>query len=429
MFIDKAKIYIQAGKGGDGHVSFRHEKSVEFGGPDGGNGGKGGSVFFVARHGPNTLSAYRHAIKVKAPDGQDGGIKNLYGRYGSDIYLEVPPGTVITDLEGHTLADLAKEGDLYLAAKGGRGGKGNRCFATSVRRTPRIAENGEPGEKKAFYLELKLLADAGLVGLPSAGKSTILSKVSNAQPKIADYPFTTLEPMLGTIGLSEHESFVLADLPGLIKGASLGKGLGFVFLRHIERCRCLIHVIDISREEEDAFTSFETINNELSSYKLDLLKRPMVIALNKMDCDGAKEKAEEFKKKLTAKYGDRYQVFEISALNGEGLKPLMRATYQMVQSVKPFLLYEPGENGEKVYTPSEGGKKPFNVVLDQDGSFRIQGEEVIKNFEKINHDTDEGMMKLLSYLNSLGVNDELHRLGAKNGDEVMIEDFTFEYYE
>jgi GTP-binding protein len=429
MFIDKAKIYLVAGKGGDGHVSFRHEKSVEFGGPDGGNGGKGGSIYFVAQPGPNTLSAYRHAIKVKGQDGENGGIKNLYGRYGKDIYLSVPLGTVITDLDGNVVADLAKAGDTYLACVGGRGGKGNRCFATSVRRTPRIAENGQPGEKKTFYLELKLLADAGLVGLPNAGKSTLLSMVSNACPKIADYPFTTLEPMLGTVALSDNESFVLADMPGLIKGASQGKGLGFVFLRHIERCRCLIHVVDISAEETDPYESFKTINAELGSYKLDLLARPMIVALNKMDCLDAEKKAAAFKKKLQAEYGDKYPAYEISAINGQGLKELMRAAYETVKTTKPFPLFKPEEGQEAVYTADANGKKLFQIMLDQDGAYRIVGEEVLKMYHKINHDTDEGMMQLLSYFNQIGIDDELHRLGAKNGDEVEIEDFTFEYYE
>lgn len=427
MFIDKAKIYLQAGKGGDGHVSFRHEKCVEFGGPDGGNGGRGGTIYFVAKKGPNTLSAYRHAIKVKAPDGQNGGIKKLYGRAGSDIFLEVPPGTVLTDLDGHIIADLSKEGDKFLICRGGKGGKGNACFATSVRRTPRIAENGEPGEKKAIYLELKLLADCGLVGLPSAGKSTILSMVSRADPKIAPYPFTTLEPMLGTVILDQEESFVLADMPGLIKGASQGKGLGFVFLRHIERCRVLIHVIDISAEE-DAFASFRTINQELESYNLDLLKRPMLIALNKMDCLDAEAKAEAFEKKLKDEYGDKYPVYRISAIDGKGLKELMRAAYEDVKSTKPFAIYKPEEGEEASYTYKENGKKPFVIMKDQDGNFRIVGEEVLKVYNKINHKTEEGEMKLLSYLNNIGVDDELVRLGAKDGDVVELGDYEFEYF-
>jgi GTP-binding protein len=431
MFIDKAKIYLVAGKGGDGHISFRHEKCVEFGGPDGGNGGKGGSIYFVAQKGPNTLSAYRHAIKVKAPDGENGNIKNQYGKYGDDIYLSVPLGTVITTLDGVLLADLSKEGDTWLACKGGRGGKGNRCYQNSVRKAPRIAENGYPGEKKELYLELKLIADCGLVGLPNAGKSTLLSVVSNADPEIAPYPFTTKEPMLGSVRLSDNESFVMADLPGLIKGASLGKGMGFVFLRHIERCRVIIHVIDIS-SEEDSFQAFEDINNELGSYKMDLLKRPMIIALNKMDVEGADKKAEEFKKKLQEKYPDKYQVFEISAYQNKGIKPLLRAAYDLVLSTPSFVLYTPSAKaGETVYKAEKGGidNKDYKIFLDEDGDYRVEGEKVIAEYRRINHKTEEGMMQLMSYLNSIGLDDELRKMGVKSGDTVVIDDFNFEYVE
>ncbi|MFA6796325.1 MAG: GTPase ObgE, partial [Bacilli bacterium] len=278
MFIDKAKIYLVAGSGGDGAVSFLREKCREFGGPNGGNGGRGGSIYFIARRGINTLSRYSHAIKVKAENGDNGHKKNSFGRAGKDVYLDVPIGTVILTLDGEILADLSKEGDTYLACKGGRGGRGNACFASSTNRSPKTAENGTPGEAKTLYLELKLLADVGLVGLPSVGKSTLLSVVSNAKPKTAAYDFTTLEPMLGSVRLSDTESFVIADLPGLIEGASRGRGLGIVFLRHVERCRVIIHVVDVSRED-DIFESFEKINGELAAYKLDLLKRPMLIAL------------------------------------------------------------------------------------------------------------------------------------------------------
>lgn len=431
MFIDKAKIYLVAGKGGDGHVSFRHEKYVEFGGPDGGNGGRGGSIYFIAKKGPNTLSAYRHAIKVKAPDGQNGNIKLMAGKAGSDIYLDVPPGTVLKDLDDNIIADLKNEGDTYLICKGGKGGKGNACFKNSVRRTPRIAENGTMGEKKTIYLELKLICDVGLVGLPSAGKSTILDAVSRAAPKIADYPFTTLEPMLGTVSLSDDESFVMADLPGLIEGASKGRGLGFVFLRHIERCRALIHVLDMSREEEDAFESFEKINSELGSYKLGLLEKPMIIALNKMDCLDASSRADEFEKKLKEKYGEKYKVFRISALNREGMKPLLREAYNTIKDMDEVVLtnFNNGEKKEAVYKASEKKDSLFKIMLDQDGSYRIIGDEVIKEYKKINHSTEEGMLQLLAYLSRIGVDAELRRLGAKNGSSVMIDDFEFEYFE
>ena len=429
MFIDRAKIYLVAGKGGDGSVSFRHEKCVEFGGPDGGNGGRGGSISFVSKDGINTLSNYRQAIKVKAEDGDNGHKKNSFGKAGEDVYLTVPTGTVISTEDGQILADLDKPNLTFLACKGGKGGRGNKCFASSTNRTPRIAENGTLGEKKTLILELKLLADCGLVGLPSVGKSTILSVVSNAKPKIAEYHFTTLEPMLGVVNLSDSESFVLADLPGLIKGASLGKGLGFVFLRHIERCRVIIHVIDINSYEGDPFDEFETINKELGSYKLDLLKRPMIIALNKIDEEGAKEKAEIFKKKLEEKYPNKYPVFEISALKNECLKPLLRKAYELVQATKPFVLFTPDDQKEAVYKAEGNNKLGYKIVKRGENKYEIISKTVVDTYRKINIKTEEGMMKLMSYINSLNISSELKKMGVKSGATIIIDDFDFEYIE
>ena len=427
MFIDRAKIYLVAGFGGDGAVSFLREKCREFGGPNGGNGGRGGSIFFVAQRGINTLSQYRHAIKVKAENGDKGHKKNSFGHAGKDVYLTVPVGTVILNLNGDILADLSKEGDMYLACKGGRGGRGNACFASSTNRSPKTAENGTPGETKTLILELKLLADVGLVGLPSVGKSTLLSVVSNAKPRTAEYDFTTLEPMLGSVRLSDTESFVIADLPGLIEGASKGKGLGFVFLRHIERCRVIIHIVDISRED-DAFESFEKINKELAAYKLDLLKRPMIIAINKVDCLSNRDKIENFKTKINDKYGDRYPMFEISAISKQGCKPLLRKAYELVQTTPKFVLYTPEKTAEAVYDAKLMSKPKFKIMKLSPNHYRIEGEKVIKAYRLINHKTDEGMMKLLSYLNSIGVDDELRKIGARDGSSVIIDDFEFEYY-
>ena len=428
MWIDKAKIYLESGKGGDGAISFRHEKCIEFGGPNGGNGGRGGSIYFIAKKGINSLSRYRHAIKVKADDGEKGHAKMMYGKGAEDVYLEVPCGTVILSEEGDVLADLLDEGSTYLACKGGRGGRGNACFVSSTNRTPRTAENGVPGEKKTLYLELKLLADVGLVGLPSVGKSTLLSVISRAKPEIAAYPFTTLSPNLGVCYLSDDESFVCADLPGLIEGAHLGKGLGLTFLRHIERCRVIIHVLDVSSSEEDPFVAFEKINSELESYNMDLLKRPMLIALNKIDFFGSEVVIENFKRCLSKKYGDKYEVFEISALEKKGLKPLIRRAYELVQTTPKFTLYKKEDFEEKVYDAKKIQGPIFKIMKVRDNHYKIVGDRVIRTYHLINIKIEEGMMKLLSYLNDIGVDEELRRLGAKDGSIVELDDFDFEYY-
>lgn len=429
MFIDRAKIYLQAGKGGDGSVSFRREKYVEFGGPDGGNGGNGGSIYFVSKDGISTLSDYRHAIKVKAEDGDNGHKKNSFGRKGQDIYLVVPTGTVIYDENNTILADLNKPGMEFLACKGGKGGRGNKCFVSSTNRAPKIAENGQLGEKKTLILELKLIADAGLVGLPSVGKSTFLSVVSNAKPKIAEYHFTTLEPMLGTVKLPSGEDFVIADLPGLIQGASQGKGLGFVFLRHVERCKVLIHIVDLNYPEGEPFDNFEKINRELETYNPELIKRPMVIALNKMDELDSNKKAETFKNKLNEKYPNKYEVFEISAINKQGLLPLLRSVYQLIKTSQPINLYTNNSSDEVNYTYLKKDKAPFKIFKKSDNHYEIIGDEVIKKYRSINIKTDEGMMKLTSYLNSIGINEELKRIGAKDGSTINLDGFEFEYYD
>ena len=429
MFIDRAKIYLQAGKGGDGSVSFRREKYVEFGGPDGGNGGNGGSIYFVSKDGISTLSDYRHAIKVKAEDGDNGHKKNSFGRKGQDIYLVVPTGTVIYDENNTILADLNKPGMEFLACKGGKGGRGNKCFVSSTNRAPKIAENGQLGEKKTLILELKLIADTGLVGLPSVGKSTFVSVVSNAKPKIAEYHFTTLEPMLGTVKLPSGEDFVIADLPGLIQGASQGKGLGFVFLRHVERCKVLIHIVDLNYPEGEPFDNFEKINRELETYNPELIKRPMVIALNKMDELDSNKKAETFKNKLNEKYPNKYEVFEISAINKQGLLPLLRSVYQLIKTSQPINLYTNNSSDEVNYTYVKKDKAPFKIFKKSDNHYEIIGDEVIKKYRSINIKTDEGMMKLTSYLNSIGINEELKRIGAKDGSTINLDGFEFEYYD
>lgn len=425
MFIDRAKITLVAGKGGDGTISFRHEKYIEFGGPNGGNGGRGGSIIFQAVTSTNSLIKYRHARTIKAESGEKGMAKNMYGRNAKNIILEVPVGTVILDKDEKPLADLSKEGMTFMAAKGGRGGRGNACFASSTHRTPKVAENGLPGEEKELILELKLLADVGLVGLPSVGKSSLLRIISNAKPAVADYHFTTLEPNLGVVKLDEDRSMVVADLPGLIEGASAGRGLGLTFLRHIERCRVIIHMIDISNEEEDPIANFEMINNELSKYRLDLTLRPMIIALNKIDLLESDERIKRFKKK----YQDKYEIFEISTITKENVDRLMKRAYTIVQNTPFFPLYETIDDEEVVLKPSKfKDSNIFDIKRDEKGNYVITGDRVIRTYRLINISEYEGFMKLLTYLEKIGVEERLEELGAEDGATVILDDFEFEYF-
>ena len=423
MFIDKAKLTIKSGKGGDGAIAFHHEKFVERGGPSGGNGGRGGSIYFVASNNSSTLINYRHARKVVAKDGEKGMAKKMYGAKSDDIYLEVPVGTVIFQEPEHIfLADMDVEGKVYLAAKGGRGGRGNACFATSRNRCPRVAENGLPGIEKVLTLELKLLADVGLVGLPSVGKSTLLSVVSNAKPEIADYPFTTIIPNLGIVKVDDN-SFVLADLPGLIEGASVGKGLGLTFLRHIERCKVLIHVLDI--EHEDPLDDFKKINNELAQYGFNLIKRPMLVAINKVEDDESLLKANKIKEELVK---EGYEVFFISSILHENINELMKRTYEVLQTAPSFPLYENNKEEVKVYNAYEEAKKEYEVVRTGPHAYQIRGEKIERTYSLINLSTDEGISKLLSILRNLGVDDTLKEMGLVDGDIVTLCDFEFEYF-
>lgn len=424
MFIDKAKLTIKSGKGGDGAIAFHREKYVERGGPSGGNGGRGGSIYFVATNNSSTLINYRHARKVVAKDGEKGMAKKMYGAKADDIYLEVPIGTVIFEEPNHIfLADMANEGDVYLCAKGGRGGRGNACFATSRNKCPRVAENGLPGIEKVLTLELKLLADVGLVGLPSVGKSTLLSVVSSAKPEIADYPFTTIIPNLGVVKVDDNSSFVLADLPGLIEGASQGKGLGLTFLRHIERCRALIHILDI--EHDNPLNDFEVINNELNEYGFNLLKRPMLVAINKVEDDDSLLKANELKKVLEEK---GYEVFLISNILHDNVDALMKRVYDVLKDAPVFPLYENKTEEIKVYNAYEEAKKEFEVVRTGSHSYQIRGERIERTYSLINLSTDEGISKLLSILRNLGVDDTLKDMGLEDGDIVTLCDFEFEYF-
>lgn len=424
MFIDKAKIIVKAGKGGDGAISFLHEKFIEKGGPDGGNGGHGGSIYFRASNDETTLINYRHSRKIIANDGGKGAKKMMYGKKADDIYLNVPVGTVIFQEPEHLfLVDLSKENQTFLAAKGGRGGRGNACFVTSKNRVPRVSENGLPGEEKTLTLELKLLADVGLVGFPSVGKSTLLSVVSSAKPEIGDYPFTTLVPSLGVCRLDDGSSFVMADLPGLIQGASQGKGLGLQFLRHIERCRVLVHILDMTRD--DPINDFEIINNELGAYGFNLLKRPMIVACSKVENQETMEKYMLVKKALE----DKYNVLPICSILHEGIKELLYKIKEVLKEAPYFPLYEEKDQEIKVYNAKKDLKPEFLIRKINDHEYQIYGERIERTYSLINISTDEGMMKLLSILKNIGVDDKLHELGAKDGDTVILCDFEFEYFE
>lgn len=424
---DKVKVTLVSGKGGDGAIAFRREKSIEYGGPYGGNGGKGGSIYIVADNGIDTLSAYRFGKTFRAQDGENGKTKLQYGRDGKDVTLYVPVGTVVEDVEGNKLADLYRHGDRYLAVKGGRGGRGNAAFKSPIRRTPNVAENGMPAEAKEFYFELKLIADVGIVGLPNAGKSTFLTAISNARPAIGDYPFTTLEPMLG-VYQSEDENLVFADIPGLIEGASEGRGLGITFLRHVERCKFLLHLIDAS-SDLDLYENYQLINKELFAYSKNLRDKKMIVALNKVDLVEDESKIKEFQAKLAPQ-----KVYVISAKNAEGTKRLcedLLKTYRKIKSEERQNIKKEDEE-EKVYTArnDDSGKVPvYQVVKRKDGSFEIVGERVIRTKKLINTKTDEGIDRLLSYLDRIGIDEKLKEAGAKSGDTIVLDDFEFEYFE
>ena len=424
MFIDRAVIEVRSGKGGDGAIAFRREKYIAKGGPAGGNGGRGASIILRANSRINTLFNFRHSKCFIGGDGENGGIKNQYGRHSDDVYVDVPVGTVVYEEKGHKfLGDLSKDGLTLKVAKGGRGGRGNTCFKSSTNRVPRIAENGEPGEQKRLILELKLLADVGLVGFPSVGKSTLLSVVSNAKPEIADYPFTTIVPNLGIVSVSDGRSFVMADLPGIIEGAHIGKGLGLQFLRHIERCRIIVHVIDMGESGRDPYEDYKIISKELKEYGFGLEKRPVIYVASKMDEDGALDRLKTFEKKAKIK------CLPISALTDEGIKDLLYKCADLLDKTPMFPLFDSEEEvlENKVYTLPEE-EKEFEIKHPTAHSWEIVGDKIVKFYKMTNISTDDGMMKLLTHLRKLKVDDKLEELGAEDGDTVILDDFVFEYY-
>ena len=424
MFIDRAVIEVRSGKGGDGAIAFRREKYVPKGGPAGGNGGRGASIILKANSKINTLFNFRHSKCFIGQDGEKGGIKNQYGRHSDDVIVEVPVGTMVFEEKDHKfLGDLSVDGMTLRVAKGGRGGRGNTCFKSSTNRVPKIAENGEPGETKRLILELKLLADVGLVGFPSVGKSTLLSVVTSARPEIADYPFTTIIPNLGVVYVKDGRSFVLADLPGIIEGAHLGKGLGLQFLRHIERCRIIVHVVDMSENGRDPIEDYKTIQNELKQYGFGLDKRPVIVVASKMDEEGAEDRLKAFEKKTKVK------CIKISALTEEGLDEFIYKCADLLDQTPAFPLVDQDEEvlENKVYELPEE-EKEFDIKHPTNNTWVITGDKIIKFYKMTNISTDDGMMKLLTKLRKLRIDDKLEELGAKDGDTVILDDFTFEYY-
>ena len=421
MFIDEAIIKVIAGSGGDGCTAFRREKFIEMGGPYGGNGGHGASVIFKVDTGLHTLIDLRYMKLIKGDKGGNGLGKNQNGKSANDVVIKVPQGTVITDMDTNLIiADMKDADSEVVVAEGGRGGRGNTAFKTQNNPCPTFSENGEPGETKILKLELKLLADVGLVGLPSVGKSTFLSKVTKAKPKIADYHFTTLSPNLGVSKTSDGRSFVIADLPGLIEGASEGAGLGDKFLRHIERCKVIAHIVDMSAiEGRDPYDDFQTINKELESFSKKLIQKPMVVIANKMDMPESKENLKKFKKKV------KCEVLEISAINNIGLDSVLTHLADMLDSASCEPLYEDNEYLSHVLYKFEK-TKPYTIEKVND-YYVIHGDEIEKLFKMTKFNSEEGMLRFAKKLRKMGIDDELDKLGAKEGDIVKILDFNFEY--
>ena len=424
MFTDYAKIIIKSGNGGDGAITFRREKYVAAGGPDGGDGGRGGSVYFRVDPNANTLIDFRYSKKFKAQNGENGSGGNKYGKSGEDLYIDVPLGTIIKDAEtGKVVADLSKENQVELVLNGGRGGKGNSHFATATRQVPRFAQAGEDGEEKEVILELKLLADVGLLGFPNVGKSTFLSVVTDAKPKIANYHFTTIEPNLGVVKTKNGDSFVIADIPGIIEGASEGVGLGIQFLRHVERTRLLLHVIDVSGVEgRNPVEDFYTINEELKKYSEKLSTRKQIIVANKMDImqeDKGLKELEALAKK------ENLELYKISGVTGEGVTELLNRVSEVLKTLPKEELVEAEDR--VVYT-LEDDKNDF-TVRKEDDMFILEGKAINRLMGRINIDDNESMYYFQKNLKSLGIEDELKRQGIKEGDLVKVLNWTFEWYE
>ena len=422
MFVDEVIIKVEAGNGGDGCCAFRREKYVSMGGPYGGNGGHGSDIIFKVDEGLHTLLDLRYQKTIKAPKGENGRGKNQHGKGAEPTIVKVPLGTVVTDLDtGLIIADLSHKDQEELIAKGGRGGRGNTAFKTQTNTAPDYAENGEEGEKKTLKVEVKMLADVGLVGLPSVGKSTIISCVSASRPKIAAYHFTTLNPNLGVVKSSDGRSFVMADLPGLIEGASQGEGLGDKFLRHIERTRVIAHVIDMSGSEgRDPYEDYLLINNELKLFNEKLIQKPMIVIANKMDLEQSKDNLEEFKKKVDC------EIFEVSAATNKGLQKVVDRLADILDTIPNNPLYEDNEIESHVLYKFKK-EEPFEITKDDDGTWVVSGKEVERIFKMTRFSSEEAVYRFSKKLRKMGIDDKLIELGAKEGDQVRILDFYFDF--
>ena len=434
MFLDEVKIFVRSGDGGNGLVAFRREKYVPKGGPAGGDGGRGANVVFIVDEGLRTFMDYRYQKKFVAPNGENGMSKGMHGRKSKDLYLKVPPGTVIRDTDtGEVLADLVEHEQEVVVARGGRGGRGNCRFATPSNPAPEIAENGEPGEERNLTLELKLMADVGLVGFPSVGKSTLLSITSKAKPKIADYHFTTLAPNLGVVETKDHRSFVMADLPGLIEGASQGVGLGHQFLRHIERTKVIVHVVDMSATDgRNPYEDYKIINQELAEYNMRLLERPQVVVANKMDIPVASENLKEFKKYLEND-GEEVDIVEISAFTRSNIDNLLYKISDILDNTDPNMLYELDTEEESMENRVLYKHKPkdetFKITRDDTGAYVVSGPGIERAFLMTDFNRDASVRRFAQQMRSMGVDDALRDRGCKNGDTVKILKGEFEFVE
>ncbi|MEJ6348367.1 GTPase ObgE [Holzapfeliella sp. He02] len=431
MFVDHTRVEVQAGKGGDGAISFRREKYVPMGGPAGGDGGRGGSIIFKVDPGLRTLMDFKFRRKFKAKSGENGMNKSMYGRQAEDSIIAVPAGTTVYDDEtNEVIGDLTHDGEELVVAKGGRGGRGNIHFKSAKNSAPEVAENGEPGQFRKLRLELKVIADVGLVGFPSVGKSTLLSVATSAKPKIAAYHFTTLVPNLGMVQLDSGQDFAMADLPGLIEGASLGVGLGIQFLRHIERTKVILHLIDMDPNNgREPYEDYQTIRKELKTYDDNLMQTPEIVVATKMDVPGAEERLAEFK----AEFENTPEIFEISSVTHQGVKALLQKTADVLETLPKEVKTVAAETEDIKHQnydyKAEDKQDEFYIEKENAGMYVVKGEKVERLLQMSNLTHNDGIMRFARQLRSFGIDDALREAGAKNGDDVFIGDFSFEFVE